>query len=198
MCFDLDKFCRHRELEEKKQQVQGAEYKWTPYRTSGCVKKSRCHESKTILTGFISSVFKSISSSFKNKKLVQPASLPQRYQDFEEYHRIVKNTELDRETKVGLLDVPDYENVEDFVKMLFRLSKATKEIIVATHIFLNRFLSHTKWGMTATTWRIFVIISLRLAQKYEGFPVLDSEELNFVYKLFSPQEFANLEFEFAE
>mmetsp|Transcript_1254 Transcript_1254/g.1323 ORF Transcript_1254/g.1323 Transcript_1254/m.1323 type:complete len:222 (+) Transcript_1254:79-744(+) len=124
---------------------------------------------------------------------LKEASYPEEASKFSELFRVANQENIEMEDKAQLIGLPSFSRIYCFVADLLKNSKTCTEAIPYQLILLQRLLKNTKWPLRATTWRILLIISLRLTQRVRGPIILPKRFLPPLHPLFSQEELVELE-----
>jgi len=167
---------------------------WSPIWISGCSLK-KCPERTAIIKYLVRMVKRNRrpSINFISAEAIKEANYSQESALFSELSSIESRHDLSDEKKIALVSVPTKVRINWFLEHLFDLTRARTEVIVFQIILLKRLIEVTNWSFRADTWRTMLIISLRIAQKIEGFVFPPTKILAEVYKTFDADELEKLE-----
>jgi len=161
---------------------------WSPLRVHAC-HSSRCQDFQVVCRYMVEFIF----HQFEQTGRVVSRKFERLGQEFSELPKIIKSKTLQRDTKVTLLETPDVNQVEAFLRSLFKYADFAPEIFINTAILLKRLLEKTSWHLRPTNWRILVILSLRITLKMEDRPLLYTSDIRELYPLFNAADLLHLE-----
>jgi len=175
------------------------QFVWKPHTIPRCTKKN-CPESATIRKKIAQFMVEN-TLPIIDPDTCLPVVEEKNQQDFEKFselNKISTSRRISHDEKLRLISVPDFETVELFVRKVMHYCVVAPEVIIHAQILLCRFLQKTGWKLRSTNWRPLLLISIRIAQKYEECSVLVVKDLTLIYGLLDPEEYLDLESRFLQ
>jgi len=181
----------------------GSSFQWQPIRINreDCL-ESTCSEEGIVSQALVKFFEREVERAFAKDEtsgtvqIVTESNYSKEFESFSEVQKITNNSTLSQEEKLIFLSRPLASDIRLFLKSFFKFGHVNIEVQIYALILLNRLLKKACWKLRATNWRILFLTAVRIAQKFEAVPVLDAEELSYLYPLFSPKEFNRLEINF--
>jgi len=175
-----------------------SDFKWQPLPSSICQKD--CEDSLKLLWGLVDFLAEEIKPVIDplTTEVIEEVTHPKLATKFSELNNILESGKVPESGKAALIRVPDQDQISRFLQEVFTSWRVTREVLVLAKILLDRFLHRTQWRMRSTTWRTFILLTIKIASKLEGRLCFSNKDMESAYPIHTAQQYFELELLFLD